>query len=245
MKRLSSSRRALVALLAILLVGGAVAAIAATGSGKTTSSTRAQAVRATLVSDTQATPTRSRHVVARRTVAAAAQYLGTTISRLRADLRSGKSLAQLANESSGKSEAGLIAAVEKAQRPKIAKAVQRIEQRAASQVQKPGSPRAHPHIFTLKVDAEHYLGLTAPKLRADERAGKSLAQIAQATPGKSEAGLVQAILAAREQQYRAAVKAGKLSASGESARIAALQKRLGAYVHHVRKVTAARPSATR
>jgi len=45
------------------------------------------------------------------TRAAAAQYLGTTVAKLRRQLRSGKSLAQVANGVSGKSATGLIGAL--------------------------------------------------------------------------------------------------------------------------------------
>jgi type II secretory pathway component PulK len=47
----------------------------------------------------------------RAAVHPAALYLGVTVTQLREDVRSGKTLAQVANSTSGKSEAGLIEAI--------------------------------------------------------------------------------------------------------------------------------------
>ena len=62
----------------------------------------------------------------------------------------------------------------------------------------------------------NYLGLTESQIKAQLRKGKTLADIANATPGKSAAGLVDAIVAAVKAQLDKKVAAGKLSASKEA-----------------------------
>ena len=61
-----------------------------------------------------------------------------------------------------------------------------------------------------------YLGLTPSQIRADLAAGQTLAQIANAIPGKSASGLVAAIVASLKTKLDAAVTTGKLSATTES-----------------------------
>lgn len=60
-------------------------------------------------------------------LAAAASYLGISESTLRSDLQSGKTLAEIANATSGKSASGLIAAL-------VAKAETDIEARVTAMV---------------------------------------------------------------------------------------------------------------
>ncbi len=57
-----------------------------------------------------------------------------------------------------------------------------------------------------------YLGLSADDLRAKLKAGKSLGEIANATPGKSRDGLVAALTGAAKDAIQNAVKSGKLTA---------------------------------
>ena len=59
--------------------------------------------------------------------------------------------------------------------------------------------------------AASYLGITTDALKADLKSGKTLAQVADATPGKSSAGLIQALVTKAQADLAAAVKAGKLS----------------------------------
>ncbi len=72
----------------------------------------------------------------------------------------------------------------------------------------------------------NYLGLTPPQLHGELRAGRTLAQIANATARKSAAGLVAAIVAARQARLSTATAAGKLSKAEADARTAALTKRV-------------------
>lgn len=230
MKRLSPRRLTLVALV-LALAAGAAAALAAGGSGGK-STTQKHNGAATPVSDTQLSH-RHAHRSLQPTLSAAASYLGKSVLQLRSDLRSGKSLAQVAKETPGKSEAGLVAAVEQVRQKKLTKAQKRLDNRVTAQVRIPGGPRRGRHILSLREDARDYLGLSVSKLRADERSGKSLAQIAKETPGKSEAGLEAAIFNARKQQLQTAMKAGELTAVSETTSLAHLQRRIHAYVDRV------------
>jgi hypothetical protein len=243
MSRLFSRKLALLVAVAAVLAGGAIAAVDAT-SGSPSKPVRLNASNhASDVSDTQTTVGRRArprlHRGIPRALIAATNYLGVTVKQLRHDLRAGRSLAQIANDTPGKSEAGLINAIEVAQGSKLAAAAQRLSRRITSQVRSPGGPAAaRARIHGLRSAARTYLGLSAAQLLSDSRAGRSLAQIAQATAGKSEAGLVEALTSARRLQVEAVAKTGRLSASEESTRLAAARQRIDAYVHRVPRIRA-------
>jgi len=76
-----------------------------------------------------------------------------------------------------------------------------------------------------------YLGLQRAQIRADLAAGQTLAQIANATPGKSSAGLVSAIMAPIKTKLDAAVTAQKLSATTESTILSHLNAKVTAVVN--------------
>lgn len=63
--------------------------------------------------------------------------------------------------------------------------------------------------------AAQYLGISPQTLRSGLRSGKSLAEIAGSTPGKSVAGLKSAILAAAKTRLDAAVKNGRITGQQE------------------------------
>jgi hypothetical protein len=63
--------------------------------------------------------------------------------------------------------------------------------------------------------AATYLGVTEDALKTQVKAGKSLAQIADATAGKSSAGLIAALTATVQAKLDAAVAAGKLTPAHE------------------------------
>jgi hypothetical protein len=65
-----------------------------------------------------------------------------------------------------------------------------------------------------------YLGLQPAQIEADLAAGQTLAQIANATPGKSASGLVDAIVAPFKAKLDALVTAHKLSATTEASIVA-------------------------
>jgi hypothetical protein len=149
---------------------------------------------------------------------AAATYLGTTTSNLLTQLQAGKTLAQIASSTSGKSTAGLIAALVAAEKTEIADAVRsnrltqtqadaitaKLQQRFTDFVNGvhpdhgPGGPHGFGGPGPLAAAAT-YLGLSQSALAAQLQAGKTLAQIANATSGKSAAGLIAALVADAKQ----------------------------------------------
>lgn len=68
-----------------------------------------------------------------------------------------------------------------------------------------------------------YTGLSVATIKADLRSGESLGQIADATPGKSSAGLVGAFTAAIQTKLNTKVSDGKLTADQESAILTNIQ----------------------
>lgn len=258
MNHLRHSRVAIFAALTLLIAGGAVGAIAATSSGGRKAPARVSVARgtsATLVSDaqTRARPAsrpqgaQARHVAMRRTFAAAAAYLGLSVQQLRKELREGKSLATIAQSTPGKSEEGLVSTIIKARQPReFAKVAKRIKKRVSAQIQRVGGLRVRRRIVSLRMESLSYLGISASQLRADQHSGESLAEIVKTIPGKSEAGLVEALVNARKQQLEAAVKAGLLKASASSTDVAALKKRITAYVQRTpHRLARARAAKTR
>jgi hypothetical protein len=158
----------------------------------------------------------------------AATYLDLTAVELRRELRSGKSLAQVAT-AKGKSVHGLESALLTALRSKVeaAKAAGKIDtaradrllQRAPQLVERivNATPRTRAARERgarggLLKAASTYLGLTHRELATELRSGKSLAQVAAAR-NRSVDGLKQALLAALKQKVDAAVAAGRLDAA--------------------------------
>jgi len=74
--------------------------------------------------------------------------------------------------------------------------------------------------------AEDYLGISAVTLRTDLASGKTLAQIASTTPGKTADGLKAAVLATAKSRLDAAVASGAITGAQESTRLARLSTRL-------------------
>lgn len=230
LKRKLAARAAVV----VILAGGAVAAVTATGQGP---------------SRTQAAARPSAHRPARRDLVTAASYLGVSIAQLQRDLGSGKSLAQVADATNGKSAAGLIAALVAERKQKLAAAVTSLPKRVTAEVNRsggPGSPRTgsarrrghtrRPGWRRLFADptrlgfvAAGYLGTSAAQLQSDLKSGETLAQVANATSGRSEAGLIEALVAARRARLAAAVASGNLApakASAIGSRVSRRMKRL-------------------
>src|SRR2546428_10894575 len=125
---------------------------------------------------------------------AAAAYIGITEAQLRAELGTDKSLADVA-VAHGKTRDGLIAALTAAQQQSIAALV---DQKGLGARPKPGpgfgrGPGNAPgDPFAA---AATYLGITTADLRTKVVSGQTLAQIANATPGKNRDGLVAALVA--------------------------------------------------
>jgi hypothetical protein len=162
----------------------------------------------------------------RGTLATAASYLGVSSAQLHRELRSGESLAQIADATPGKSASGLIHVLESTRETKLADAAANVPKRVAAEVNRRWLPR---HGGVLGV-SERYLGLSATRLRGELRAGKTLAQIAAATPGKSAAGLIEAFLSSRRSALDAEVSAGVLSQERADALLAKYKTRITARV---------------
>lgn len=165
-------------------------------------------------------------------LAAASSYLGITGSRLRSDLGSRKTLAQIADATPGKSEAGLVAALVAAGRQRLQTASGKLTERIRTLVQgAPGGSRHHRlgtghRRGSLRATAVAYLGIDRHTLATDLRSGKTLAEVADATPGKSAAGLSQALLEAATKRLEVRVGATHLSNSAEASRLSRLKTRI-------------------
>lgn len=203
--RTSRRKLAASAALAALLVGGALAAVTALGEG---TARKPAIVRV------------GGRRVPIRDLAAAAGYLGVSEAQLRSDLQSGQSLAQVANATTGKSAAGLIDALVAEKKRRLAAMADSLTRRVTAEVNRTGGPRRgfagaghHPGIFgrrSLGLIAASYLGVPPAQVRSELRAGRTLAQIADATSGKSAAGLVQALILARREAVQGAVASGAI-----------------------------------
>ena len=89
--------------------------------------------------------------------------------------------------------------------------------------------------------ASSYLGVSVSTLLGDLRSGKSLADVANATSGKSEAGLVDALVTSVKADLDKAVSAGKLSSDQESKLEANLSQRVTSFVEAKRPAVGTMP----
>ena len=185
--------------------------------------------------------------------AAAATYLGLSQSELQTALQSGKTLAQVANATSGKSSSGLIDALVAAEQTELEAAVTagRLTQAQADQLTATLKTRftnfvngtmprfgGHGHGPGGPGDdlaaAATYLGLSQSELQTALQSGKTLAQVANATSGKSSSGLIDALVAAEQTELQAAVTAGRLTQAQADALAANLKDRVTSMVNGVR-----------
>ena len=148
---------------------------------------------------------------------AAATYIGITEAQLRTELGTDKSLADVA-VAHGKTRDGLIAALTAAQQQDIATLV---DQKGIGGRPNPAigpgpgfgrGPGEHIVFEDSLGAAATYLGTTTADLQTKIRAGQTLAQIANATAGKSRDGLVNALVADATAKIDAAQKAGTITA---------------------------------
>jgi hypothetical protein len=155
-------------------------------------------------------------------LAPAASYLGTTAAALETQLQAGKTLAAIAGGTSGKSVAGLVSALVAAEKTELAAAVTAgkltqaqadtitptLQQRFTdfvNGVRPAGGPPGGGHFGHGPgpgLDAAAtYLGISQTSLFTQLRSGKTLAQVANATSGKSAAGLIAALVADAKQHF--------------------------------------------
>jgi hypothetical protein len=172
-------------------------------------------------------------------VSAAASYLGLTTAQLQEQLHSGKSLAQIAAATPGKSEAGLIAAMLAAVKAKIPSPSPALEARIKALVNRTPATELKRHAAlgaarhgALRAAVLSYLGLNRHQLITEMKSGKTLAQIADATPGKSAAGLTEAMVNAFKPRLDAAVAAHRLDKTEEAAHVARLKTRIARLLNH-------------
>ncbi len=213
MRRLLRSRTLLLAAAVVVALAAATAAVVMAAEPATHHGTRNH---------------RARRSARMGVLTTAASYLGSTPAQLRSELRPGKSLAEIANATAGKSAAGLIHALEAVERAKLATASANLPSRVSAEVDRTHTPG-------LLESSAGYLGVGTRELRAQLRAGKTLAQIAASTAGKSEAGLVAALVAARKTALAAAVKAGTVTQARENALLPKLESDVSARIHRARR----------
>jgi hypothetical protein len=187
-------------------------------------------------------------------LAAAAAYLGISEDALVTELQTGKTLAEVANATSGKSASGLVDALVAQEKSELAQAVKdgRLTQAQADQMQQsleqrvtdrvngtgfgrgPGGPGGpgfgfggHGHGPGGELAAAAaYLGISQDTLVTDLRSGKTLGQVADATAGKSKAGLVAALVAQEKAELAQAVTNGRLTQAQADRLSAALEQRV-------------------
>jgi hypothetical protein len=227
--RYSKRRLATSVAVALVLAGGAVAAVTAVGQGTSKHGRHARA-----------------GIVGARDLAAAATYLGVAPAQLAGELRGGKSLAQIADATPGKSSSGLVSALVSAKRKRLDTLGATVTRRVSAEVNRSGlgSVRTGRHHRAaagfgqfasgsgrLASVAAGYLGLTPAQLQQQLRSGRTLAEVANGTPGKSESGLVGALVAARRESISAAVGARRVSLTRAKAIEARLVRRFTAIVN--------------
>jgi hypothetical protein len=163
--------------------------------------------------------------------AAAATYIGITEAQLRTELGTDKSLADVA-VAHGKTRDGLIAALVAAQQQDIATLVDRKGIGARpnpANGRGPGFGRG-PGGSKVSGDPEAaaaaYLGITQADLETKLEAGQTLAQVANATAGKSRDGLIAALVNDAKAKIAAAQTAGTITAAQATNLTNALQDRM-------------------
>ncbi len=205
------------AAVAVLIAGGALAAVSATGQSNPHAAAAA------------------RRSVRARELATAATYLGLPRPQLSEQLRSGKTLAQIAGARSGKSTQGLIEALEAARSSQLSSAKARLQTRITREVNRPGGPGGVTQVRLRGLFARPtgagaaaagYLGLSSASLKQRLSSGETLAQIADASAGKSEAGLIAALVSAKLSRLERAVAARRLDSSKLAKRRARLELRM-------------------
>jgi hypothetical protein len=151
---------------------------------------------------------------------AAASYLGLTTANLLTQLQGGKTLSAVADATSGKSTGGLVAALVAHEKQELADAVAagKLTQAQADQLgstltqrfndfvthsgSRPSGGPGGRHGGGFDA-AAGYLGTTESELLTQLRAGKTLAQIANGTSGKSASGLIDALVADATKRFGA------------------------------------------
>jgi hypothetical protein len=227
MTRTGKGRRRLAAIATAILVlaGGAVAIAAGGGNGKPhRSEHRGGSARLTL-----------------RDLRAAAAYLGVPPAELAGDLRSGKSLDEVAAATRGKSAAGVVGVLTSEKRRRLNALSAGVAKRASSEASSHAKSVAGLRRLARATEASGgaasvlsaaaaYLGVSQRKLES-ELPGRTLAEVAAATQGKSVPGLIAALTSPRRERLSAAIGAHHMSQARVAAVNARLSRRAGAIVN--------------
>ena len=179
-----------------------------------------------------------------------ATYLGMTVADLQTALKGGKTLAQVAAGTNGKSAAGLITALTNEAKDNLDAAV------AAgwiTQKQADGGARGHHEGITALVNngppvlpekkagpleaAATYLGMSVDDIHTALKGGKTLAQLV--TAPKTVDGLVAALTADAKTKLDKAVANGDLTQAQENAILSKLTERVTDFVNGVKGPKAA------
>ena len=178
------------------------------------------------------------------TLATAAAYLGLSEAQLRSELQAGKSLGEIANATPGKSQAGLERTLEAADRQRLAAVSAKLTTIVAAEVSQVGGPHGGLGSDARRdgraagkrglATAAQYLGVSTLQLRHDLRSGMTLAQVANTTSGKSEAGLVEALVTAAKAALAARVQSDKLTQAKANEILPRLTSRVTAEVRRAR-----------
>ncbi len=178
-----------------------------------------------------------------------ATYLGVQPAELKAKLP-GTSLGAIANATPGKSRDGLVTHLVNAANQAIAKALadgkitQAQADRATAAVPehvakfvdhtwpapKPRMPNVRAFIGDVMDESRDYLGISQKDLMTQLRSGKSLGEIADATPGKSKSGLVSALVSDANAKIDKAQQSGKLTADQAAQLKTKVQEEIGKLV---------------
>jgi hypothetical protein len=84
--------------------------------------------------------------------------------------------------------------------------------------------------------AAAYLGVSKAQLRSEIRSGTTMAQIAASTPGRTAAGLIDALVAAGEARVQADLAAGRVTHEKEAAKLAKVREGAAQEVDSTRSV---------
>jgi hypothetical protein len=176
----------------------------------------------------------------------AVTYLGIDPAKLVEALRSGRTLAQVADATPGRSATGLIDRIVASRQAALAAAVRSGGLTAAQQKAALATLRGRVRVRVDRVGgypsvvgrrpvrapaaAAAYLAIGQAQLRTELRSGRTLAQLANGTPGRSARGMIEAIVAATKVRLAAAVAAGRLTQASERQMLANLQQRVAAEV---------------
>jgi hypothetical protein len=153
----------------------------------------------------------------RTLVQVASGYLGMPSSEIRRRLRAGASLEEIADGTKGRSRTGLLEALYDARAREIRDrhlppADERTALRAARAVLAAQVGRARSTSGIVRIAAS-YLGLQRAVLAKELAHGRTLAAIANATPGRSSDGLVEAIVRVRRRAIDRALAGHAISAA--------------------------------